>query len=933
MQRLIVAIVAMAAALAVGCGGQPTTRHYELAVPKLDHARNFDLGRQGHWRQLENGLRLLVLPDPRSNLVTVDVRYRVGAAEDPAGKPGLAHLVEHLTYEVEGDDGRTLTERLAQSALYHNAFTTADATHYTARGHGTDLLELLSIESERMRLDCERLSEPMFERERDVVASEIRQRGIDPLRTALARAIYGAKHPYARPVGGTLRALETMTRLDVCEFWTRYYGPSSAILIVAGNVDEDHVDDLVSEAFGPLKNPPLAPRAPLPSPDFGARTVRLKGNVDKPMAFLAFPAPVFADRENVYASYLREDLEERVAGLVEASEGLTDSAVIRFGGARMPVYVVMLEGETKKALSFGVEGVFRRAKRLASDVDPMSIKLSAPNRMTRLLLRTEPVSERALWYADYAQYSRHPGFVAKALDNQMNVTSRHIRSRARGFLDKKRSVLVYVVPGGKEKLSQSEELFDEGEAGDFEYDIPEWSVRVDPDEVDRAVEVPALPVRPRAIEFTLDNGLEVVLVPDLSYPVVDARLVLPVGSLDEPKGKPYLAHLAAWLQSRSEYFGNLSGRKYRKLVERLIALVKMGGLINIEVGPRTTTYRIRGLSAYTDGLLWLLYQRSFTGHYEQDVVARYNEAISATKDEAEDEDDADQIERERQTRLLRRALYGAGHPYAASAEEPRPVRVADLEAFRDQHYKASGARLIVVGRFLPSVVRDQAKRLFGEMQPGARPRRPSVPAVARRSGPEHLLLDTGDDQVTMTLAYAAAPGKRERAAARKVLAELLRQRLARARQKLGSTYGIAVRGTYDARGPGMLTIRGAIDAQRARSTIEMVVGELDRVRAGDDDIRLDFARARRRVLSSLLLSEADSDSEADAREIAVRDGLPADYQQTLVREVAELRLADIAALVADELGADQQLMMLSGRRARLEQLYRALGVKDPTVLE
>src|SRR4051794_737518 len=86
--------------------------------------RNLDYSHGVESFKLPNGLTVALAPEPRANLIAVDVRYLVGAVEDPAGKSGLAHLVEHMMFERRTSlDGPTLADRLAGAALYHNAAT------------------------------------------------------------------------------------------------------------------------------------------------------------------------------------------------------------------------------------------------------------------------------------------------------------------------------------------------------------------------------------------------------------------------------------------------------------------------------------------------------------------------------------------------------------------------------------------------------------------------------------------------------------------------------------------------------------------------------------------------------------------------------------------------------------------------------------------
>src|SRR5688572_32251966 len=111
--------ILLPALLALTATCAPKTPKYELKLPDL-HAK------------LGNGMRVIVLPDATTDLVEVDVRYEVGSNEDPEGKAGLAHLVEHLMFQQRpaGPDRPPIGAVMRQLSLFYNAYTNWDSTHY-----------------------------------------------------------------------------------------------------------------------------------------------------------------------------------------------------------------------------------------------------------------------------------------------------------------------------------------------------------------------------------------------------------------------------------------------------------------------------------------------------------------------------------------------------------------------------------------------------------------------------------------------------------------------------------------------------------------------------------------------------------------------------------------------------------------------------------
>src|SRR5262249_4937022 len=130
---------------------------------------------------LGNGLRAVIVPDATTQMVEVDVRYDVGSREDPPGKAGLAHLVEHLMFQQrpDGPTAPPLMHFIDQMTTFFNAFTNWDTTHYMQLSRADQVDSMLKVEAERMFYGCQTISEEEFEREREVVRNEIRWRSGD----------------------------------------------------------------------------------------------------------------------------------------------------------------------------------------------------------------------------------------------------------------------------------------------------------------------------------------------------------------------------------------------------------------------------------------------------------------------------------------------------------------------------------------------------------------------------------------------------------------------------------------------------------------------------------------------------------------------------------------------------------------------------------
>ncbi len=208
-------------------------------------------------RRLGNGLQVVSLPTRGGATVSVQVWYRVGGKDDPAGRAGFAHLFEHLMFKRTRHMAPEMFDRLTEDVGgQNNAFTAEDMTAYQSEVPSNHLERLLWAEAER--LGGLQVDQASFESERKVVIEELRQRVLADPYGRLFNALPGnafERHPYRRPVIGSEADLNAATLADVQRFHTTYYRPDNAVLIVVGDFDPAQLDGWVDRYFGPLATP------------------------------------------------------------------------------------------------------------------------------------------------------------------------------------------------------------------------------------------------------------------------------------------------------------------------------------------------------------------------------------------------------------------------------------------------------------------------------------------------------------------------------------------------------------------------------------------------------------------------------------------------------------------------------------------------------
>jgi zinc protease len=265
---------------------------------------------------LQNGMQVVVIPDRRAPVVTHMVWYKAGSADEPQGKAGIAHFLEHLMFKgTPKHPVGEFSQLVRANGGEENAFTAQDFTAYFQRIAKDRLALVMELEADRMQNLV--LTAENVRPELKVVQEERRERiENDPsglLSEQLDAALYLA-HPYGKPVIGWMSEVQRLTRQDALDFYAAHYEPGNAILVVAGDVTADEVKLLAQRYYGGLVNKrPITERVRTPEPDAVAerRVTMRDARVSSPMwqrKYLTPPARALSARQEFALSILAEVL-------------------------------------------------------------------------------------------------------------------------------------------------------------------------------------------------------------------------------------------------------------------------------------------------------------------------------------------------------------------------------------------------------------------------------------------------------------------------------------------------------------------------------------------------------------------------------------------------------------------------------------------------
>jgi len=280
---------------------------------------------------LKNGMQVVLIPNNRVPVVRHMVWYKVGSADEPAGKSGIAHYFEHLMFKgTPNVPAGEFSRIVARNGGRDNAFTSYDYTAYFQTVAKDRLALVMEMEADRMTNLT--LTKEVIEPERQVILEERRQRTDNSpgaqLREQLGTVQY-MNHPYRIPVIGWAHEIENLSLDDLRRFYKKWYAPNNAILVVEGDVTLDELRPLAEKYYGVIPRGPEMKRIRPSEPPAHAdrRVVKRDVRVRQPSLQRTYLAPSYGKpSEDSQAPHALQVLENIVGG--SATSRLYKSLVV-----------------------------------------------------------------------------------------------------------------------------------------------------------------------------------------------------------------------------------------------------------------------------------------------------------------------------------------------------------------------------------------------------------------------------------------------------------------------------------------------------------------------------------------------------------------------------------------------------------------------------
>ncbi len=261
-------------------------------------------------KTLKNKLKVVAIPiNKGSDVVSVNIIYKVGSRNEVMGKSGIAHMLEHMNFKSTKNLKEGEFDKIVKSVGgVDNAFTSFDYTQYFIKSSSKHLNKNLELFAEVM--ENLKLTDEEFQRERKVVYEErLWRTDNNPIGYLYFRLFNNAYlyHPYHWTPIGFKEDILNWSIKDIKEFHKTYYQPKNAVIVVAGDIDEKEVFKIAKEKFSHIKNKKSIPKVHQIEPKLdGNKNIIIHKQTEVEMVAIAYQIPNFANEDITTLSALSE---------------------------------------------------------------------------------------------------------------------------------------------------------------------------------------------------------------------------------------------------------------------------------------------------------------------------------------------------------------------------------------------------------------------------------------------------------------------------------------------------------------------------------------------------------------------------------------------------------------------------------------------------
>jgi len=865
---------------------------------------------------LPNGLNVILHEDHSIPIVSVNIWYHVGSKNEKPGKTGFAHLFEHLMFQGSQNHNVLFAEGIAKIGGKNNGSTSEDCTKYWENVPSNYLEKALWLEADRMNALLPAIDQKRLDNQRDVVKNERRQNYENQpygwSREWLASLVFPKGHPYSWVPIGSMEDLSAASLEDVQEFFRKYYAPNNASLCIAGDFNPAQAKEWVNKYFAAIPPGPPIERmeswVPILS---GIKRMKAEDNVSLPRITVVWPTPGgFApgDAEfHLLASILTSGRTSRLYKTLVYDKQMAQD-VNAYQGSRELSSVFNITVTAKPGIS--LDDIEREVDLIIKDIQTNGIKVDELER-ARINWEAEFVRElqqvggfggRADRLNSYNVQLGDPGKLLWDRDRYTKATAVDIQAYANKYLNLNGRAILQIYPRGK--------------------------LAADPNRPDMTVEPQGLPepafTPPTVQKATLTNGLEIRLVEDHRFPLVQCNLLFKSGWAADPVGKPGIASLTATMLTE--------GTKSRNSLRISDDIQGLGANLGTSTLADNSTVTLDVLKRSLDPALELMSDIVLNPTFPQEELDRQKLSLQG------------QMQQEARQpsptarKYFVRELYGADHPYGqppsgiGTAKSLQAISRADLLDFYKANYLPNGAIAIIVGDITMAEAKAKLEKAFAAWKSGTVAQQ-NVGQVKPLSKTKIVIVDKpGAVQSLIFLGNIAMPRSSAEYLPASVMCNVLgggstARLYMNLRQDKGYTYG-SYAFVNMRRGQGYLAAYAQVQTEVTKEALAEFIKEFKGIINEKPITATELADNKNNMTKSFPQGFESYDGIANQIGTMLTFDLPDDEWQSYIGRINAVTPEAAMKSARDYVNPDALLIIVVGDRAKIEPKIRELNLGE-----
>ena len=869
---------------------------------------------------LDNGLTLIVHEDHKAPIVAVNVWYHVGSKNEPEGRSGFAHLFEHLMFngsEHFDDDYFQALERVGATDL--NGTTNRDRTNYF-QNVPTNALDLaLWMESDRMGHLLGAIDQEKLDEQRGVVQNEKRQGENQPygqVFNKITDATYPEGHPYAHTVIGSMEDLNAASLEDVQEWFKTYYGPSNAVVVIAGDIDAQAAKTMAETYFGDIEpGPPVSHFDTWIAKRTGEQREVMQDRVPQSRVYKVWNIPEIYSEDyhrldlisDILTSGKNSRLYKRLVYEDQIATGV--SAFVRGGeiGSQFILQATARPGQDLAAVEQVVDEELARLLAEGPTQQELDrVKTQAKAGFIRGIERIGGFGGKSDILAYGEVYGGTPEAYKKTFYDKENASAADVRQTAQEWL----SDGVYVLEV---------------------HPFPQLSAAADG--ADRSglpgVDTPPEAVFPALQKTELANGLKIILAERHAAPVVEFTLMVDAGYAADQGAIQGTASLA--MNMLDEGTAGMSSLEINEALTNLGANLNTGSNLDGSVVLLSALKEnlAASLDLYADVILNPAFPQNELDRLKQEQIAA--------------------IQREKVSpfqmalRVFPKLLYGEGHayslPFTGSGTEASVASLTrdNLVDFHQTWFKPNNATLIVVGDVTMAELKPLLEQRFAGWSRGSVPTK-NVAEVAHKPASTIYLMDRPGSQQSIIFAGHVAPPKNipndiAIETMNTILGGSFTSRInMNLREDKGWSYG-AGSVVVGARGQRPFLVYAPVQTDKTSESMTEIANELRGYLGEAPPTDEEVLKAQQNQTLTLAGQwETNNAVEFSVSEM-VQYNLPDDYYDTYTERVRSLNVSQVSEAAQQVVKPDNLVWIVVGDRAVIEDKIRALNLGEVYIMD